>query len=85
MTKKVEFSTSRPKPKQERVPTPSEWVAKGSGDPAVKLTLRVPSTLHIAFKTRCVQQGISIQDKVLAMIETYVATADHPAAGKPSE
>jgi hypothetical protein len=82
MTKKaVEFS-SRPKPKKERViPTPHDWVAKPAGEGTqaeVKLTLRVPSPLHIAFKTRCVQEGISIQDKVQAMIEAYVSTADNP-------
>jgi hypothetical protein len=84
MTKKaVEFST-RPKPKKENsIPSVNDWVAKaGEGaDAAVKLTLRVPSPLHIAFKTRCVQEGISIQDKVQAMIEAFVTTADHPAVG----
>ena len=78
MSKKaVEFS-SRPKPKKEAaIPTPHAWVDKaGEGaKAAVKLTLRVPGPLHIAFKTRCVQEDITIQDKVLAMIEAYVAAA----------
>lgn len=81
MTKKAVVFSSRPKPKPERaVPSPHDWVARPAGEGAatVKLTLRVPGPLHVAFKTRCVQEGVSIQDKVQAMIEAYVAAADNP-------
>jgi hypothetical protein len=88
MTKKaVEFS-SRPKPTKDRViPSPRDWVAQAGTGPAaaVKLTLRVPSALHVAFKTRCVQEGISIQDKVRAIIEAYVANAQSPATDTHDE
>jgi hypothetical protein len=87
MTKKAVAFSSKPKPKKERpIPSPNEWVAKAAegADAAVKLTLRVPTPLHIAFKTRCVQEGISLQDKVQAMIEAYVSTADHPATVRRS-
>jgi hypothetical protein len=86
MTKKaVEFS-SKPKGKKEAPVLPvNQWVAKagkGAKDD-VKLTLRVPGPLHIAFKTRCVQEGITIQDKVQAMIEAYVAVADQSIPRPP--
>lgn len=75
--KEVEF-LPRPSTRAKPQSRPAEaWV---SGAPVagrlVKLTLEVPEDQHIAFKTRCVREKVSMQDKVKAMIEAYLATGE---------
>jgi ParG len=83
--KKVDFSV-RPKAFTEALPaTPEEWVQEGKGDPVgpqKRLTLNLPAGLHTAFKSRCVVEGVSIQDKVRVLIERELAVGQPPAAGR---
>ena len=46
-----------------------------------RLTLNLPAVIHTSFKGRCVREGVTIQDKVRALIEDYLA-ADSAAAGQ---
>ena len=43
--------------------------------PHKRLTLNIPTALHTAFKGRCVVEGVTIQDKVQALIERELAAA----------
>lgn len=74
MSKEVEFGV-RPKPGKEAALSRNEWVRQGGLDQvaATKLTLRLPAGLHTAFKSRCVLEGVSIQDKVRVLIEREMA------------
>lgn len=88
MTKKVDFSV-RPKARPTPLPANSdEWVSRGSGEKVAmtKLSLYIPTSLHRAFKTRCVQEGVTMRDKVRTMIEAQVAeTGSAAGTGKQGE
>jgi hypothetical protein len=88
--KKVDFSV-RPRANQNALPpTADEWVRDGNEPekptkqeerPQKRLTLNLPADLHTDFKGLCVRNGITIQDKVEAMIARELeadrqATAD---------
>jgi hypothetical protein len=70
--KKVEFNV-RPRASKEELPAdPEQWVRAGedgSGGIEKRLTLNLPAGLHTAFKSRCVLEGVTIQDKVRELIE----------------
>jgi hypothetical protein len=82
--KKVDFSV-RPRADTEPLPpTPEEWVREGKGEsagPHKRLTLNLPAGLHVAFKSRCVVEGVTIQDRVRELIEHYLASS-RPAPGE---
>ncbi len=70
--KSVDFSV-RPRAAQPALPmNPEQWVREGKGadqGPQKRLTLNLPSDMHTTFKTRCVIEGVTIQDKVRQLIE----------------
>ena len=70
--KQVDFSV-RPRAAKEELPASADaWVQGGEkpeGGPQKRLTLNLPTGLHTAFKGRCVREGVTIQDKVRALIE----------------
>jgi hypothetical protein len=70
--KQVDFSV-RPRAVKQQLPTdPEQWVREGQAaetGPLKRLTLNLPAGLHTAFKGRCVLEGVTIQDKVRALIE----------------
>jgi hypothetical protein len=85
--KKVDFSV-RPRAVQEQLPQePEQWVQGGQvaktaapkppidTGPQKRLTLNLPAALHTSFKGRCVVEGVTIQDKVRALIEREMAAA----------
>jgi ParG len=81
--KKVDFSV-RPRAAKEQLPANAdEWVREGQGavGPQKRLTLNLPAALHTAFKGRCVLEGVTIQDKVQALIERELAPQPTPEAG----
>ena len=66
-----------------------QWVREGEGAEASRdrtqgkqkrLTLNLPAGMHTSFKGRCVLEGVTIQDKVQALIEEYLAV--NPAPGQ---
>lgn len=83
--KKVDFSVRPRAAKQELPANAEQWVREGQGAadepqqepkaavPQKRLTLNLPAALHTAFKGRCVQEGVTIQDKVQALIERELA------------
>lgn len=76
MSKKEVSFAVRPKSRKAELPSTSEeWVAKGKTEreAMTKLSLKIPNSLHRSFKTRCVQEGVTIQDKVRTMIEVCVS------------
>jgi ParG len=90
--KKVDFSV-RPRAAKEGLPPDADqWVHGGQvGDPVLpkqrvdpgpqkRLTLNLPADLHMAFKGLCVRKGITIQDKVQALIERELAAAGEGTA-----
>jgi hypothetical protein len=81
--KKVDFSV-RPRAAREALPADADqWVREGRGPEGPpqqvvqgkqkRLTLNLPAVMHTAFKGRCVLEGVTIQDKVQALIEEYLA------------
>jgi hypothetical protein len=87
--KQIDFSV-RPRAAKELPATADAWVKEGQGadkpvkaeeGPQKRLTLNLPAGLHIAFKTRCIREDVTIQDKVRLLIEAYLA-ADLPATGQ---
>lgn len=80
--KQIDFSV-RPRGAKEELPASSEaWVRKGKGQqegPQKRLTLNLPAELHTAFKGRCVQESVTIQDKVRVLIERELAAEHNPA------
>jgi hypothetical protein len=87
--KKVDFSV-RPRTTKESLPANADqWVQAGEATspppaetvPQKRLTLNLPASLHTAFKGRCVLEGVTIQDKVQALIEREMA-AKPPGAGE---
>lgn len=91
--KKVDFSV-RPRAATEALPADADqWVQAGGEatspppkpDPIKqkRLTLNLPASQHTAFKGRCVLEGVTIQDKVQALIDAYLATGEgHRTAGQ---
>ena len=91
--KQVDFSV-RPRKEKETLPAdPEQWVREGQEadsrpqkrptpnlpeGPQKRLTLNLPVKMHTAFKGRCVQEGVTIQDKVRVLIEGEL-TAARPA------
>ncbi len=76
--KTVDFSV-RPRAAKEELPAlPDQWV-RGEGGPQKRLTLNLPAPLHTAFKGRCVVEGVTIQDKVRALIERELTPAGEAA------
>ena len=94
--KKVDFSV-RPRPAKEGLPpSPDDWVRggtepeiepqKGKGadaGPLKRLTLNLPADLHTTFKSRCVIEGVTIQDKVQLLIEREIAALRPTEGEKP--
>ncbi len=87
--KKVDFSV-RPRPSREALPADAGPVGAGreGGGGCMRrpqgrkrLTLNLPAGMHTAFKGRCVLEGVTIQDKVTALIERELAT-ELAAAGQ---
>lgn len=87
--KQIDFSV-RPRAVKELPATADAWVKEGQGaeppakaeeGPQKRLTLNLPAPLHTAFKSRCVHEGITIQDKVRILIEADLA-AQRPTAGQ---
>jgi hypothetical protein len=80
--KKIDFAV-RPRPKKDDLPlSPEQWVREGAGTekppepdpgPQKRLTLNLPADLHTAFKSRCVIDGVTIQEKVRMLIERELA------------
>jgi hypothetical protein len=89
--KKVDF-TIRPKADADTLPKdPDQWVngvktadkappQPVDAGPHKRLTLNLPTSLHTAFKGRCVVEGVTIQDKVRILIEHELAE-EKPTAG----
>jgi hypothetical protein len=85
--KQIDFSV-RPRANKQALPaTADEWVQDGNESakptrqeegPQKRLTLNVPADLHMAFKSKCVLKGTTIQDRVCALIEQDLVT-DLPA------
>ena len=50
-----------------------------------RLTLNLPSSQHTAFKGRCVLEGVTIQDKVQALIDAYLTAAEGHATTTQAE
>lgn len=88
--KKVDFSV-RPRPAKDELPSNSEeWVKRGKGpesdpqkkmadaEPQKRLTLNIPANLHTSFKSRCVIEGVTIQDKVQQLIEREMTPTQPP-------
>ncbi len=85
--KKVDFSVRPRADKEELPPTLEKWVQEGPGAESTvdkRLTLNLPADLHMAFKARCVFQGVTIQDKVKLLIEADLAESRRGAFGNPS-
>jgi hypothetical protein len=85
--KKVDFSV-RPRAAKQELPADADsWVRGEQGaaeGPQKRLTLNLPAALHTTFKTRCVLEGITIQDKVQLLIEADLAkTAALTPASEP--
>jgi len=82
--KKVDFSVRPRAVKEELPPNSEQWVREGKGaeeklpkpeeGPQKRLTLNLPTGLHTSFKTRCVIEGVTIQDRVRQLIERDLAT-----------
>jgi hypothetical protein len=74
--KQIDFSV-RPRADKEELPASAEaWVRSGETleeELQKRLTLNLPAGLHTAFKGRCVQEGVTIQDKVRSLIERELA------------
>ena len=91
--KHIDFSV-RPRANKKELPaTADEWVQDGNEPakptkpeegPQKRLTLNLTAELHTAFKGRCVRQGITIQDKVTALIERDLAADREATEGKPA-
>lgn len=77
MTKDITFHPRPSKPRPNLPPAPEHWVERRQG--TRKLTLRLPADLHMAFKGRCVAEGVSLQDKTRDLIEAFIAPP--PAIG----
>lgn len=73
MSKKQLDFTVRPRAGQESLPADgAQWVRDGTvpvEGPQKRLTLNLPAELHTAFKSHCVREGVTIQDKVRHLIE----------------
>jgi hypothetical protein len=86
--KKVDFSV-RPRPAKDQLPpSPEQWVREGKGaepqpelGPHKRLTLNIPTALHTAFKSQCVIQEVTIQERVRLLIERDLASSQ-PQAGE---
>jgi hypothetical protein len=90
--KQIDFSVRPRANKQKLPPTADEWVQDGNESekptkheegPQKRLTLNVPTVLHTAFKSKCVLRGVTIQDRVCALIERDLAAAQETPEGKP--
>jgi hypothetical protein len=94
--KRVDFSV-RPRAAKEHLPADAEqWVRGGQGaetappkpgpetGPQKRLTLNLPAALHTSFKSRCVLEGVTIQDKVRDLIEREVSAVDNPRNPAPA-
>lgn len=92
--KQIDFSV-RPRGNKQALPaTADEWVQDGTElakpskheeGPQKRLTLNVPTETHTAFKSKCVLRGVTIQDRVCALIERDLAADQEPAQDKPSK
>jgi ParG len=80
--KKVDFSVRPRAAKQELPANADQWVREGQGaapeGPQKRLTLNLPADLHTKFKSRCVLEGETIQDKVRELIERYLSQDKPP-------
>ncbi len=86
--KQIDFSV-RPRAQKDDMPASAEqWVREGTGPekpaapqvgPQKRLTLNLPADLHTDFKSRCVLEGVTIQDKVRALIERDLAPSETAA------
>lgn len=85
--KKVDFSVRPRANKDDLPPSAEQWVRgeheserapEAEAGPQKRLTLNLPTELHTSFKSRCVLEGVTIQDKVRLLIERDLAAA--PAA-----
>ena len=80
--KQIDFSVRPRAAKEELPPSAEAWVRGGKKPeegPHKRLTLNLPAELHVAFKSRCVQEAVTIQDKVRVLIERELATDRHAA------
>jgi ParG len=83
--KRVDFSVRPRTAKEPLPPTSDQWVKEGkdaSSQPQKRLTLNLPTGLHTTFKSRCVIEGVTIQDKVQQLIEREVASDRQPSGGE---
>jgi hypothetical protein len=79
--KEVDFSVRPRAVKEDLPPTADQWVRGGAADagPQKRLTLNLPDDLHKAFKSRCVFEGVTIQDKVRLLVEREMAKEVPPS------
>jgi ParG protein len=83
--KQLDF-TVRPRGAKADLPADADrWVRGAKGPekaaeegPQKRLTLNLPADLHTAFKTHCVREGVTIQDKVRRLIERELTPATPP-------
>ena len=47
-------------------------VAKAEAVGDVKLTVRVPARLHRGLKVRAAAEGVSVQERMIALVEAYM-------------
>jgi hypothetical protein len=90
--KQIDFSV-RPRSNKQALPaTADEWVqdaneaekpTKQEEGPQKRLTLNVPTEMHTEFKSKCVLRGMTIQDRVCALIARDLAEARQAAEDKP--
>ena len=76
MAKKVLFS-ARPNLQTSPAPSADAWVNSGhvSTVPNKRLTVDIPSTLHVRVKSQCAAKGLKMADEILALLEKHFPAA----------
>ena len=72
MAKKVLFSAKSSSPTAPP-PAADAWVNSGQVDtaPTKRLTVDIPSTLHMRVKSQCAVRGVKMADEIRALLEKH--------------